>query len=51
MNEREANIHQARVYIAQARQTKHRGWAATLLKWAGARRRAAMAGPAQGSLF
>lgn len=26
-------IHQARVYLAQARATKHRGWAFTLRDW------------------
>lgn len=31
---RQANIHQARVYIAQARVTAHRAWSFTLLQWA-----------------
>lgn len=34
MTERESNIHQARVYIQQARLTKHRNWAFVLLAWA-----------------
>lgn len=34
--------HMARVYLAQARATKHRGWAFTLLAWAAKCRKAAM---------
>lgn len=40
--EREANIYQAMVCLQQARATRHRGWAFTLIEWAGNRRRAAM---------
>lgn len=32
------NIHTARVYIAQARATKHRQWRFILLSWAAKRR-------------
>lgn len=40
---RDTELHMARVYLAQARaQRVHRGWAASLLTWAGERRRAAM---------
>lgn len=49
------HIHQARVYLAQARATAHMNWKATLLKWAAARRLAAMnfrePEPAQQELF
>ena len=38
MTERQENIHQARVYLGQARSTKHRQWRATLLGWAAKRR-------------
>lgn len=47
----------ARVYIQQARETPHRGWAFVLLGWAGDRRRAALAAikrpavPVQAELF
>ena len=33
MNERDMQIHCARVYLAQARITKHRNWAFVLLGW------------------
>lgn len=49
------HVMMARVYLGQAReQNKHPGWRATLLKWAGDRRRAAMSSrssPAQAELF
>lgn len=38
-----SNIEMARIYLQEARRTKHRGWAFTLLNWAADRRRAAMA--------
>ncbi|MDT4880375.1 hypothetical protein FQZ97_1161230 [compost metagenome] len=41
------HIHQARVYLAQARATPHRGWRMILLSWAAKRRFAAMAATAQ----
>ena len=34
MSERESNIHLAKVYLQQARLTKHRNWAFVLLAWA-----------------
>lgn len=44
MNERQALIHSARVFLSQSRHftDRHRGWSFTLLDWAGqVRRRAA----------
>lgn len=40
---RAAHIHQARVYLAQARATKHRGWRFRLMEWAADRYRMAVA--------
>lgn len=57
MTERAANIHAARVYLAQSRHftRRHRGWSFKLLEWAGQCRRRAMAihpaVPVQGDLF
>lgn len=53
MSEREANLHCARVYLAEsARRTRtHRGFAFTLLEWAANARRRAAAEPAQRELF
>ena len=48
------HIHQARVYLAESRRTRHRAWAFTLLEWAGNRRRMALQAvsvPVQGDLF
>lgn len=39
LNTRAHNIRMARVYIAAARQAHFRYWRATLLTWAGERRR------------
>jgi hypothetical protein len=47
--ERAACIHQARVYLAQARVRRGSTFHATLLKWAANARRRAM--PVQGGLF
>ena len=38
-----AHIHQARVYLAQARATPHRGWRFRLMEWAADRYRSAVA--------
>ena len=35
------DIHMAKVYLAEARRTKHRNWAFVLLGWAAKRRLAA----------
>lgn len=43
MSERASNIHLAKVYLQQARLTKHRNWAFVLLDWAAKRRKAAQA--------
>lgn len=40
---RAAHIHQARVYLAQARATAHRGWRFRLMEWAADRYRMAVA--------
>lgn len=40
---RAAHIHQARVYLAQARATRHRGWRFRLMEWAADRYRMAVA--------
>ena len=44
--ERESQIHMARVYLTEARRTKHRNWAFTLLGWAANCRRRATVKPA-----
>ena len=54
MTAREAAIHQARVYLTQARVARFESWRATLIRWAGDCRRRAMKPndkPAQGELF
>ena len=54
MSERASQINLARVYMAQARATPHRSFAFTLIEWAGAARRRAMATgrlPEQAELF
>ena len=42
--------HMARLYISEARRTKHRAWAFTLLTWAAKCRLAAMAEVRKGQL-
>lgn len=49
MTESQSLRHQARVYLAQAKATKHRAWAFTLLSWAAKCRRESV--KAQRGLF
>ena len=42
MINRDANIHLAKVYLMQAKLTKHRNWSFVLLSWAANCRRRAM---------
>lgn len=49
------HVRMCRIFLFQARETIHRNWRFTLLKWAGERRRRAMSlmkiGPVQADLF
>lgn len=53
MTTREQHIHMARVYLHQARCTRHRAWQFTLMQWAAERRikAAACREIKQGNLF
>lgn len=50
---RAQELHQARVYLTQARATRFRWWKVVMVEWAGNRRRKAMAmsEPVQADLF
>ena len=51
MTERAANIHSARVYLAEARRRRGQTFGFVLLVWAANARRRAMAATVQGELF
>ncbi len=51
MNEREFNLHRARVYLAEARRRRDQQFGWTLLQWAANARRAAAACAFQSRLF
>lgn len=51
LESRAANIHAARVYLAEARRRRGQSFAFVLLEWAGNARRRAMAATVQRELF
>lgn len=51
MNDREANIHSARVYLAEARRRRRQSFGFVLLEWAANARRRAAAFIVQRELF
>jgi hypothetical protein len=51
MTEREANIHTARVYLAEARRRRNQTFGFVLLEWAANARRRAAAATVQRELF
>lgn len=51
MDDRAANIHSARVYLAEARRRRGQSFGFVLLEWAGNARRRAMAATVQRELF
>jgi hypothetical protein len=51
MDDRAANIHSARVYLAEARRRRRQSFGFVLLEWAANARRRAMAATVQRELF